>query len=258
MFLNDRIAYLSPFREVHPFEKGVFTFLFLVFSLATENVASQVLIFLLMSVVIIFGVKVSLVLYLRLLSLPFVFLLTSIITILFSFAPLEIELGSSILNFEIGNWQIYMSSGNLYRGIDLFFSVLAGISCMYFFILSTPMVQIIWLFKKIHLPTLFIELFIFIYRYIFILMKSMNEMKIAQTSRLGYDGFKQSFLSLGQLVLGVFIKSMKSAKEAQISVDSRGNGGTIVIEELNLPYRKENWVKIGCFFFAIFIINIVF
>lgn len=258
MLPNDRFAYSSPFRDIHPLEKGIFSCLFLGFSLVTENEVSLLFIFLLMSAVIILRVKVSIVFYLKLLLLPFLFLLMSILTILISFAPVNMEIGSTILNVEIGKWQMYMSLGNLKRGMDVFFSVLAGISCMYFLILSTPIGQLIWLLKKIHLPDLFIELFILIYRFIFILMKNMNEIRTAQTSRLGYNGLKQSFLSLGQLVMGVFLKSMRTAKEAQIAVESRGNGGAIVIADLNLPFRRKNWVKICCTFFALCFITFVF
>lgn len=144
------------------------------------------------------------------------------------------------------------------RGIELLFSVLASISCMYFLILTTPIHQMIWLMQKMRLPHLFIELFMLVYRFIFILMKHMQEIRTAQVSRLGYDGFRKSFLSLGNLILGIFIKSMRTAKEVQIASDSRVGSEGMSDIEMNLPFKHSNWFLIFAAFLLLSIVNAIF
>lgn len=253
----DQMSYINAFRNVHPVEKGIFSFSFLFFSLLFKDVVSAVMVFWLMSVAIVMGAKVPSNYYLKMLFLPFFFLLLSIITILLSVAPANLELENLLFRMIVGKWQLYISRESLQQVGQIIVSVLAGISCMYFFILTTPIQQIIWLLQKVKLPKLFIELFALTYRFIFILMKCMNEIRTAQTSRLGYESYIQSFTSVGQLVVGVLHKSMKAVREFQLTIDSRGDGEFQEVE-INQPYQRRNWIIIGSLFLFLCIITAIF
>lgn len=253
----DHIAYINAYKNIHPVEKGIFSFSFLFFCILFKDPVSAVIVFLLMSMAIVKGAKVPFRYYLTMLFFPFVFLFLSVITILISVAPANVELEDLLLSMMIGNWQWYISTGNLQRVIQLLFSVLAGISCMYFFILTTPIQQIIWLLQKVKLPSLFIELFVLTYRFIFVLMKSMNEIRTAQVSRLGYRRYRQSITSLGQLIIGVLLKSVKGAKEFQMATDARGNGEMLEVE-INLSYNRRNWLTISSLFLLLCMMTVIF
>lgn len=252
------MAYCNALRHVHPLEKGSFAASLLFLSLLLKNPASSILVFALMSMVLLIGAKIPLFYYLKLLLFPFFFLLASILVILFSVTPIDLKVLDVLTQVEIGNWRIYISSGNAERVSELFLSAMAGISCMYFFILTTPIQQMIWLLQKIRLPSLFIELFVIIYRFIFVLMNNMNEVRIAQTSRLGYRGMKRSFSSLAQLITSIFIKSLKTAQDVQRAIDSRGNNGDFHEVEVQQSYNKRNWLGIGCFVIIVSIVTFVF
>lgn len=245
MMSIDQMAYCNAFKEVHPLEKGIFAASFLFFSLLLKTPSSAVFIFLLMSSAVVVGAKVPLTYYVKMLLLPFFFLVTSVVMILFSFAPATAAVTNPLFQTVIGNWQLYISKGSVQQVSALLLSVMAGVSCMYFFILTTPIQQIIWLLQKMKLPTLFIELFTVIYRFIFVLMNTVNRVWTAQTSRLGYNGIKRSFTSSAQLVLSMFIKSLKTAQDTQRAMDSRGNSGAFFEVEIHQTYRRRNWMIIS-------------
>ena len=89
-------------------------------------------------------------------------------------------------------------------------------------------------------------------------MNNMNEVRIAQTSRLGYRGMKRSFSSLAQLITSIFIKSLKTAQDVQRAIDSRGNNGDFHEVEVQQSYNKRNWLGIGCFVIIVSIVTFVF
>ncbi|MEK4148735.1 MULTISPECIES: cobalt ECF transporter T component CbiQ [Robertmurraya] len=251
----DQMAYCNAFRNVHPLEKGIFAASLLFFSLLLKNAASAIFIFVFMSIVIVKGAKIPLLYYIKLLLLPSFFLCTSVLFILFSVAPVSTEILNILFQIEIANWRIYISVDNAEQVLELFLSVMAGVSCMYFLILTTPMQQIIWLLQKMRLPSLFIELFVVTYRFIFVLLENMNEIRIAQTSRLGYFRIKQSFYSLAQLIISIFVKSLKTAQDVQKASDSRGNNsGQFLQVEIQQSFNKRNWLTIGCTVFLTYFI----
>ncbi|MDX8367324.1 cobalt ECF transporter T component CbiQ [Cytobacillus sp. IB215665] len=241
MLRIDQLAYLNQLRHVHPIEKAVFTFLFLFFCLITKSEVIAVITLLIMSMAIVFGAKISVRDYIKLLLLPSFFLLSSVIPILISIAPYDYKVINSLWSMTIGTWQLFITTDNISIVTSLFFTVLSTVSCMYFLILSTPLHDILWLLQKMKLPTLFIELVAFTYRFIFVLLDKAQEVYIAQASRLGYQHYRLSIYSLGQLVVGVFVKSMKYAKELQIAVDTRGGQDGNYEIESSYKYHPLNW-----------------
>ncbi|MEH7332174.1 hypothetical protein V7161_06025 [Neobacillus drentensis] len=63
-----------------------------------------------MSIGVLFKAKIPFIAYLKRLLVPFVFLMTSLIAILFSIAPIYQEELEVLWMAEIGLWQIYISS----------------------------------------------------------------------------------------------------------------------------------------------------
>lgn len=245
MMSIDQMAYMNAWRHIHPAEKGIFAGSFLCFSLFIKTPASALFIFLLMSVAVTAGARVPAGYYIKMLLLPFTFLAMSVVMILFSFAPAAENTANTIVQFTFGSWQIFITESSVKQVSALLLSVMAGISCMYFLILTTPIQQIIWLMQKMKLPSLFIELFAVTYRFIFVLLHTVNQVFTAQVSRLGYSGMKRGFSSSAQLVVSVLFKSMKTAQETQRAMDSRGNSGEFYGAKIHAAANKRNWLRIA-------------
>lgn len=245
MLQIDKYSYTSPLRSIHPVEKAAFCLSYLLFSLITKSMEIALITFMVMSAVILVQAKIHWRFYIKLLTLPFFFLLTSVVTFVLSIAPSEVAQTSSLWEMRVASWQIYLTEASVRRGWQLICTALACISCMYLFILTTPLPHILWMMQKARIPTLFIELVAFTYRFIFVLIEKSEEIYIAQTSRLGYRSYRGWLSSLAQLIVGLFMKALQSARELQIAMDSRG-GESMYPIEISSPYIRQHWMVIGC------------
>ncbi|WP_158553575.1 cobalt ECF transporter T component CbiQ [Peribacillus saganii] len=244
MLLIDKYAYITLFKDVHPVEKGVFAFSLLLFCIVTKNLYVGLFTFSIMSTAIVMGAKIPLRYYTQMLKLPAFFLLTSALAMLVSFAPADVALSGYAVKSEVGRWQIYITVDNVKRVVGLVISVFASVSCMYFFILTTPAQQMAWLMHKLRIPALFIDLSLSTYRFIFILLQTVYEIRLSQASRLGYKSFRSTIISLGQLASVLFIKTMKSAEEVNIAMATRGNDESVYQTHMNLRFRSLHWAVI--------------
>ncbi|KON90053.1 hypothetical protein AF332_26760 [Sporosarcina globispora] len=254
MIKIDYYAYTSGLKDVHPVEKVSFALTFLLFTIITKNIWVAGFTFTVMSIGVIFKADIPLKAYLKLLSVPFAFLITSLVAILFSFTPID-QIDLEVLWVKkFGPWQIYVSPYNVNQAYQLTATVLASVSCLYFLVLSTPLHQLVWVLKKAKLPIVFIELIGLTYRFIFVYLENMHEIYIAQSSRLGYQNYQSWIKSVSQLIASLFIKSIRSAKELQIAIDSRGGDEHLFDVELMMDYSQKHFIMIIISFVSLLII----
>lgn len=233
----DYYAYTNGLKHVHPIEKVCFAFVYLLFSIFTKNLWITGFTFLVMTLSIVFAAKIPFRHYVKLLMLPGFFLLTSMFSILFSIAPIDGGHHEIFWKVEIGLWQLYISSSALNQAYHLLTTVLASISSLYFLILTTPLHQLLWVLQKVKLPPLFIELVGLTYRFIFVLFEKMQEIYLAQSSRLGYQNYKTWLSSIAQLTVSLFIKSIQSSRELHHAIESRGGDEDLYKVDMKLEYK---------------------
>ncbi len=89
MLQIDKYASMNGWHHVHPLEKAIFSFSFLLFSTLTKSITIALITFFVMGASILFGAKIPFRYYVRLLALPLFFLLTSVLVIIVSIAPIE-------------------------------------------------------------------------------------------------------------------------------------------------------------------------
>ena len=255
MLRIDQYAYKNACIDVHPVEKAVFSFSLLLLSIATKNVMVAIITFTLVSVMIVIAAKIPLRYYIKLLSLPLVFLLSSVLVILVSVVSIDTEVLNALWQVEMGIWKLYISSANLEQSINMIFTVMTSISCMYFMILTTPVQQLIWLLQKCRVPKLFLELALFTYHFIFVLLGKSHQIYIAQSNRLGYRTYRSGLASSGQLIVSLFIKSMISAKNFQMALDSRGGEDGLYDVETNQSYKPAHWLIISLFLIGLLVLD---
>ncbi|MFB7640484.1 CbiQ family ECF transporter T component, partial [Peribacillus butanolivorans] len=138
MLLIDKYAYFNRLKHVHPLEKMIFALSLLLFSLAVRDTTVSLITFTVMSAFIIFGAKIPISYYLKLLLLPGFFVLSGTITILFSFASKFTSIPNVWWSWNFGSWQIFISEDSIKTVIGLIVVVLSSISCLYFLTLTTP------------------------------------------------------------------------------------------------------------------------
>lgn len=253
MLLIDKYAYINGLKDVHSSEKIIFSIGSLLLLLALHNTYVTIWTFCLMSSMIIFFAKIPFKYFSKLLAIPLFFIITSAVTILFSFSK---SIEHVIWNSKIANYYIFISSYSLETALNLIITSIGSVSCLYFLILTTSIQEICVVLRKCKVPLLFIELFELTYRFIFIFLNSMQQIFIAQNARLGYHTVKSSFHSLGVLITSLFQDVFHRSNTLSLAMEARGGNHS---EGYNYFYNPQkinpiNWFLIGLIFSINFII----
>ena len=222
--LIDKISYSSPIKDINPGIKFILSMMTLVFIIYSQSKAVYILNFLLFNLLLLCTVKVKISDLLRLNFIPALFIFMTAVSLVFI-------------------------KGDVLRFLMRTFS---SISVVYFLICSTPVSDLDYIFLKLKFPKIFREMFLLIYRYIFLLTENTEKLINSQNSRLGYSSYRNGMKSFPMLVAAIFRKTYYYSLNSVKSVESRMG------KEFLFQQRKYRKIRILEIFFlaAIFIINL--
>ena len=218
MLIIDKYAYTNSLSGKNPYIKTIFSILFLIISLIIENPVYQIAIIATMSIIILSTSKMGISEYLKLLSIPLIFMIMSILAIIISISTEKIDM---LTYFTIGSTYIGISKFGLYSAFKILARSISCLTCVYFLMLTTPFNQLIQVFKKLHIPDNVIEIAMLIYRFIFIFLEEVHEIYKSQEMKMGYMGMKNSYNSLGLLVNMLYKRMMKRYEDMSIALDMK-------------------------------------
>ncbi len=224
----DDYAYKNKLSKVNPNMKFAIGMLLLILSLINPYNYISLLIIAIMSFVIVVIAKIEFKDYIHFIKIPLVFLIISIIMILLNFSRYKESLLYSI---NIGSLYIGVSNESIISSTRLFFRALSCLTCIYFIMLTIPFNQLIFIFKKLHLPDVVLEISMLMYRFIFIFMEEVADIRKSQELRFGYINLKNGYNSFGLLVNMLFKRMMIRYDEMSIALDMKLYDGTFYIVE---------------------------
>lgn len=241
--LLDRFSYNSPLGQVHPAEKTFFAIVNMIICILANSAIVSSLVLILMAGGTIFMGKVPLRFYLKLLLLPITFLsLGSLSIAVTTINPTDMVICHwSLLGYPLG-----ITTKNLHTSLVIFIKSLACSSCLFFLILTTSMLDIIDLLRRLRIPELFLELMLLIYRFLFVLWDSGQKTYLAQSARLGYSSGKKGLLSMSMLVSGLLLQSLRRSRELTLALEARGYNGSLQVLVRDYTYSTRN-IAIICF-----------
>ena len=149
---------------------------------------------------------------------------------------------------QLGPVWVSSSPGSLYLGVSLVTRALGAASAMNFLALTTPLVDLLELCRRWHLPVILVDIMVIVYRFIFVLLDSLNRMYMAQDSRLGYNtSYFRAMNSAALLGSRLFIDAFQRSRRLQTALDSRGyDGGELrVLPATYQRDRKIVWAAIA-------------
>ena len=208
---TDRYAYQSRLRRISPMPKLLLTGSALVLCLLCDSVTVGLVTLLGMWGLVTALGGLSPRVFLRFLCVPMAFLAIGCITILINSYP---------------------------QGAPVLLAVPVG--AMYFLALNTPVTDVTMALERMHVPHLLVELMELIYRFIFVLTETASRIRLAQESRLGYQGLRRSLSSLGTLASMVFLRAWRKADRVYTALESRGYSGSLVT--LSGGYARGAWL----------------
>lgn len=224
----DDYAYKNKLSKANPNMKFAIGMLLLILSLINPYNYISLLVIGIMSFVIVGIAKIELKDYIHFIRIPFVFLILSIIMILLNFSK---DKESLLYSINIGSLYIGVSNESIVSSTRLFFRALSCLTCIYFIMLTTPFNQLIFVFKKLHLPDIVLEISMLMYRFIFIFMEEVADIRKSQELRFGYINLKNAYNSFGLLVNMLFKRMMIRYDEMSIALDMKLYDGTFYIVE---------------------------
>ena len=230
----DRFAYSNRIRLLDPIYKVGFSLILLLVCLVIDQPV--------LSILLIFGVILAAILwaglpvgfFLRILTVEAGFLAIGVVSIAVSMSPIQ-----SPGSIAVGPIWLNITPSTLYLAFKLLARSLGCASAMNFLAFTTPMVDLIELGRRFRFPDILIDLMSLIYRFIFTLLDCLDQMVLAQEVRLGFNGFKTSLNSAGQIGTNLFIEAFRKSQKLESALESRGWEGSLRV----LPhfYQHPRW-----------------
>jgi cobalt/nickel transport system permease protein len=137
---------------------------------------------------------------------------------------------------EIGPFWLASSPTSLNTALRAGTRALGGAAAMNFLALTTPLVDLIELMRRLRVPTVLIDVMKLMYRNIFVLLESLERMHTAQDTRLGYVNFRRGMSSAGVLASRLFIDAYQRGQRLQTALSSRGFTSDLKV----LPIRYDS------------------
>ncbi len=243
MITIDRLSYNSRLRYVHTGEKAAFSMIPLVLCVVSRSVLLAVVVFFVMGILTVRKGGIPLFDYLKLLTVPLVFLIINGLILGISIRQTPLELFA----FPVGTWYLTAGKETVSYAVRVFLTAMGAVSCMYFLSCNTTMTDLLSFLRKVKCPFLIMELMLLIYRFIFVLLDCAHSITLSQHSRLGYRDYKTSLRSFGMLVSALFVRSIKRSNALFDAMESRAYDGAVRVLEEEYPVNKKELAGIAVF-----------
>ncbi|MED5051559.1 MULTISPECIES: cobalt ECF transporter T component CbiQ [Anoxybacillaceae] len=178
----DMIAYHNRLRRLRPEQKTLFSFLLLLNTMVGSRGTHLFIIFWL-AIWTIGYAGVSWKVYVKTLGMVILFLLIS----------------WPILLISLDSWHISVNRGNIPAAIDVSLRSIAAWSCLFFLLVTTPFPELLYVLKKLKIPSVMIELLFFMYRFIFVFEQAAEELYTAMKARNGGSHWRHGAMLIFQL-----------------------------------------------------------
>lgn len=206
----DALAYSNKWSRRSPGKKVLIGILALSVSLVSQNLLIHLMVLATISALVVAGAGIPWKAYGKLFIIPTSFLFLSVATMLVSVSTTGAGLDWKI---DLGRVVVGISPDSFPLIRILLSRCVAALSGMYFITLTVPLNQLVRVFKKIHLPVLFIELVVLVYRFIHLFLLSVQESYQALQMKNGFVDMKTSRKSLSLLVVMTYEKMMQSYRD---------------------------------------------
>lgn len=235
MRVIDRYAFGNALRQIDPAQKGGLALLAIILCLALDRPAVGILALIWMLALTTWWADVPLRVFSRVLLTEGLFLGLSVTGIILSIGGEMPE--TTVFAWHIGVFWLSVAPESLALATHVLTRSLGCVAALNFLILTTPLIDLIDLMRRIRLPEGLIDVMALTYRAIFVLLDSLERMATAQNARLGYATARTAMRSAALLASQLFLDAYRRSQRAQIALESRGFDGALRV--LPLTYRRS-------------------
>lgn len=214
--LVEQSAYANRWLRVSPSAKAAFAAAAFVAAFVAAPHAAALVALVLVAITVL-GAGVPAARYLRV-ALPALFFLgTSCLSLLFS---LDIDSAG-------GGLAVAWAPDAAGRIAVVGSRALAALAALLFLVLTTPLLDLIALLRRLRLPEVLLEIMVLCYRMLFVFSEAMHDTWTAQAARLGYATPRVALRSLGSLAAGLALQIGQRAHDLHVAALSRNNDGPL-------------------------------
>ncbi len=240
MHLLDRYAYSNRIRKLHPAYKAGCSFSALILCLGISRFGLSLFVLVVMLGLSIFWARLPARFVVRLTFVEGGFLLFGVLGVAISVSgipsPGAIAMGPLWFN---------LSAASVWSATNLLMRTLGCAAAMNFLALTTPTVDLIDLLRRMRVPAMLIELMSLMYRFIFVLLDSLDRMILAQEVRSGFRNWRSSMYSAAQIGTNLFIEAFRRSQRLEIALQGRAWDGNLRVlpQEYEHPFsrRADRW-----------------
>ncbi len=124
----------------------------------------------------------------------------------------------------------------LREGLTIGSRIMGAVSILTIMGFSTPFTEFMASLSWLRVPKGFIEVMVFAYRYIFVLLDESLVIYNSQKTRLGYTSFRRGLSSFGTLTGSLILKVFEHSQNTAMALAQRGFDG-------HIPMAKERSLK---------------
>ncbi|MEK6527435.1 MAG: cobalt ECF transporter T component CbiQ [Nitrospirota bacterium] len=144
----------------------------------------------------------------------------------------------------------FFFAGGLREGLMIASRILGAVSVVITYGFSTSFNEIVAGLSWFKVPKSFIEILMFAYRYIFMLLEDAMVIYYAQKNRLGYSGIRRGLGSFGTLTGSLILKAFEHSQNITTAMIQRGYDG-------NIPIPKPKPFKVAEIFISFLFIVVM-
>ena len=159
------------------------------------------------------------------------FIIAVILFLKFFFAGKE-----TLFSVRFAGIDIVGHSDGLREGLMIASRIIGAVSIVALVGFSTPFTEFMAGLSWLRVPKGFIEILMFAYRYIFVLLDDANVIYSAQKNRLGYSTMRRGLSSFGVLAGSLTLKAFDHSHNTAVAMVQRGYDG-------NMPLLKHKSFK---------------
>jgi len=154
--------------------------------------------------------------------------------------------------FSIKLWGITITGhkDGLMDGLQIGSRIMGAVSVLALLGFSTPFTEIMAALSWMRISKGFIEILMFAYRHIFVLLEDATVIYNAQKNRLGYSSMRRGLNSFGVLAGSLTIKAFENSRNTSIAMIQRGYDGT-------MPLLKQRPFKMAEVSFSVLFIALM-
>lgn len=124
-------------------------------------------------------------------------------------------------------WHLLITEESVRQTLSVSVKAWTGVTCLYMISLSTPMHEIIGVLRRWHVPPIMIELMYLIYRFLFLLSESYQQMKTSAEARLGYSDIRCSYRTFFGICTNLLVIAFQKASRSFDAMEARCYDGEI-------------------------------